>query len=179
MKHFYRITDPFEIRLIILYTLAKAERALTAYEISHIILGSAEIDFFEIHNALSFLAEAKEIYSFQSMEGKILYALTESGAAAEHSLFMQLPIEVQEYISECILVMFDEQKKQSAIVAHSIPVSFDDFAAHMELRDEKLSLLSMTVYAKDEEMANKMCKNFRTNTAKIYDTLIELLSAET
>lgn len=45
MKHYYKITDPFEIRVAVLYTLYKAERALTAYEISHILLGSAKIDF--------------------------------------------------------------------------------------------------------------------------------------
>ena len=47
----------------------------------------------------------------------------------------------------------------------------------MELKDGKISLLSMTVYAKDEELANKMCKAFRKSSAKIYDTLISLLTA--
>ena len=177
MKHYYKITDPFEIRVAVLYTLYKAERALTAYEISHILLGSAKIDFFDIHDALSFLTEAKEIYQFQSMENKTLYALTETGEAAAQDFSRQVPLEVQEYIDDCICELFEEQKKQSALVAHSVPVSFDEFAAHMELKDGKISLLSMTVYAKDEELANKMCKAFRKNSAKIYDMLISLLTA--
>lgn len=179
MKHFYKITDPFEIRVTVLYTLSKAQRALTAYEISHIILGSAQIEFFDIHDALSFLTEAKEIFPFRSMEDKTLYSLTESGTAAAKSFAPQVPLEVQEYIDDCIAALFDEQKKRNALVAQSIPVSFDDFAAHLELKDDTLSLLSMTVYAKDEDLAKKMCKNFRNNTAKIYDTLISLLTSDT
>lgn len=72
--------------------------------------------------------------------------------------------------------MFAEQEKQNALIAHSVPVSFDEYAAHMEWKDGKTSLLSMTVYAKDEALADKMCKSFRKNTAKIYDTLIALLT---
>ena len=113
MKHYYKITDPFEIRVAVLYTLYKAERALTAYEISHILLGSAKIDFFDIHDALSFLTEAKEIYQFRSMENKTLYALTETGAAAAQDFSRQVPLEVQEYIDDCICELFEEQKKQS------------------------------------------------------------------
>lgn len=111
------------------------------------------------------------------MENKTLYALTETGEAAAQDFSRQVPLEVQEYIDDCICELFEEQKKQSALVAHSVPVSFDEFAAHMELKDGKISLLSMTVYAKDEELANKMCKAFRKNSAKIYDTLISLLTA--
>ena len=178
MKHFYKITDPFEIRLVVLYTLKKAQRALTAYEISHIIPGSAQIDFFDIHDALAFLTDAKEIHLFRSMEDKALYSLTESGAAAADSFENQVPLEVQDYINACISTLFDEQKRQSAVVAQCIPVSFDEFAAHLELKDEKTSLLSMTVYAKDEDLAKKMCKNFRNHTAKLYDTIISLLTKD-
>ncbi len=176
MKHYYKITDPFEIRISVLYTLFRAQRALAAYEISHILLGSAKIDFFDIHDALAFLTAAKEIYQFKSMENKTLYALTESGAASAQDFSAQVPLEVQEYIDECIAELFAEQEKQNALIAHSVPVSFDEYAAHMELKDGKTSLLSMTVYAKDEALADKMCKSFRKNTAKIYDTLIALLT---
>ncbi len=179
MKHYYKINDSFEIRLAILYTLLRAQRALTAYEISHIILSSAIIDFFDIHNELSFLNDAGEIYVFKSMEEKTLYALTPSGETGADNFSNELPLEVREYIDECINLMFEEQKQRSAIVAKTIPVNFEEFEAHLELQDEKIKLISLDIYAKDEELANKMCKKFRQKSSEIYDTIVSMLINDT
>lgn len=180
MKHYYKIDDPVEIRLIVLHTLAKAKRALTAYEISHIVLGSAIIDFFDIHDALAFLTDANELYMFKSMEEKTLYALTPSGEAGADGFSSKIPLEIREYIDECIDELFKEQKQKDTIIAKSVPVNFDEFEAHLQLNDGNTVLLSMNVYAKSNELAKKMCKNFKSNPSRIYDAVIaELTSADT
>lgn len=176
MKHYYKIDDPVEIRLIVMYTLAKSQRALTAYEISHIALGSARIDFFEIHDALAFLTKAEELYVFKSMEEKTLYALTPSGQTGADSFAVKLPLEVREYVDECLDELFKENEKRNSVSAKSIPVNFDEFESHLELKDGKTVLLSMNVYAKSDELAKKMCKCFKRNSTKIYDTIINMLS---
>ena len=178
MKHYYKIDDPFEIRIIILHTLKEAARALTPYEISHIILSSAIIDFFDIHNALDFLVGADEIYMFKSMEDKTLYALTNSGKTSAESFLSQIPLEIQGYINECISSLFEQQKKNDTLVAKAVPVSFEEYGAHLEMRDEKLSLINLDVYAGDEKLAKKMCKNFRRYSTEIYDAIISVLTKD-
>ncbi|MBE7026517.1 MAG: DUF4364 family protein [Ruminococcaceae bacterium] len=178
MKHYYKIDEAFEIRIIILHTLNKAERALTPYEISHIILSSAIIDFFDIHNALDFLVKADEIYMFKSLEDKTLYALTGSGKISAQNFIGQIPLEIQGYIDECIASLFEEQKKNDMVVAKSVPISFEEYGAHLEMRDDKLSLMSLDIFAGDEKLSKKMCKNFRMYNTEIYDSIISILTRD-
>lgn len=176
MKHYYKIDDKFEIRLVILYTLFSAKRALTAYEISHIVLSSATIDFFDIHDELDFLSGAGEIYIFKSMEDKTLYALTREGETGAENFLEKIPLEVREYVDECISSLFEEQKVRDSLIAKPVAVNYEEFEAHLELRDDKKSLMSLNVYAGDEELAKKMCKAFRGNSAQLYDTIINILT---
>ncbi len=178
MKHYYKIDDPFEIRIIILHTLKKAERALTPYEISHIILSSAIIDFFDIHNALDFLKNADEIYMFKSLEDKTLYALTDSGKISAENFIAQIPLEIQSYINECIISLFEEQKNSDIISAKSVPINFEEYGAHLEMRDDKLSLMALDIFAGDEKLSKKMCKNFRLYNTEIYDSIISILTRD-
>ncbi len=175
MKHYYKIDDKVEIRLIILYTLSRASRPLTAYEISHVVLGSAIIDFFDIHDALAFLTNAGEIYMFKDMDDKIMYSLTESGKLGADNFSDRIPLEVKEYTDECLTQLIKEQKKQNSIIAKSVPVNYDEYNAHLELNDGKYTLLSMDIYANDEELSKLMCKNFRKNTNQIYDLILNML----
>lgn len=175
MKHYYKIDDKVEIRLIVLYTLSRSSRPLTAYEISHILLGSAIIDFFDIHDALAFLTDADEIYMFRDTDDKLLYSLTPSGKLGAESFSDKIPLEVKEYTDECISELVKEQKKQNSIIAKSVPVSYDEYNAHLELNDGKRNLLSMDIYANDEKLARTMCKSFRKNTNQIYDLILNML----
>ena len=178
MKHYYKIDDPFEIRIIILHTLKQAQRALTPYEISHIILSSATIDFFDIHNALDFLVNADEIYMFKSLEDKVLYALTDSGKISCDNFMSQIPLEIQSYISECITSLFEEQKNDDIIISKSMPINFEEYAPHLEMRDGNRILMSLDVFAGDEKLSKKMCKNFRLYNTEIYDSIISILTRE-
>lgn len=178
MRHYYKIEDEVEIRLTVLYTLLKSRRALTAYEISHIILGSAIIDFFDIHEALSYLTDAQEIYTLRSMDDKILYALSASGKAGAEGFCQKLPLEVREYIDECLDELFKEQINRDRLKAKSVPVNFDEFEAHIELNENRHTLLDMHIFAGDEKLAQKMCRNFRKKSVKIYDTIISMLTED-
>lgn len=175
MKHYYKIEDKVEIRLIILYTLMRASRPLTAYEISHVVLGSAIIDFFDIHDALAFLTDAGEIYMLRDIDDKIIYSLTDSGKLGAENFSDKIPLQVKEYTDDCLSVLIKEQKKQRSVIAKSVPINFSEYNTHLELNDGDNTLLSMDVYAGDESSAKLMCKNFKRNTNKICDLLFNML----
>ncbi len=175
MKHFYKIEDSLEIKLIILYTLSKADKPLTSSELTHIILGSAKIDFFDIHKAMDFLSEADEVYSFAEDE-KTFYALTNDGKICANHFFNIVPLEVRTYIDDCLATLLIEEKQKKQLTAEPIPVDYNSYIADCSLSDGDLNLLKLSVYAGDEELAKKMCKSFKANAAELYDIILKMLA---
>ena len=176
MKHFYKIEDSLEIKLIILYTLNKANRPLASSELTHIILGSAKINFFDIHKAMDFLTEADEVYSMTDEDNKELFALTEEGRICANHFYDIVPLEVRTYIDECLKSLYKEDEEKRRLTAVSVPVDVDAFNAECSLSDGDIKLLNLSVYAGNEELAKKMCKNFKANAIELYDILLKILT---
>lgn len=175
MKHFYKIEDSLEIKLIILYTLNKANKPLTSSELTHTILGSAKIDFFDIHKALDFLSEADEVFSYTEDE-KTLYALTDDGKVCANHFYNIIPLEVRTYIDDCLKTLFDEEKQKKQLTAEPVPIDYNSYTANCSLSDGDVNLLSISVYAGNEELAKKMCKSFKANAAELYDIILKMLT---
>lgn len=176
MKHFYKIEDSLEIKLIILYTLSKAEKPLTIAELTHIILGSAKINFFDIHKAMDFLSEADEVYVQTDENENIFYALTDEGRICANHFYDIIPLEVRTYIEQCLQTLFKEEKQKRSLSAQIEAVDYDKFCVKCSLSDNDISLLNLSVYAGDEELAKKMCKNFKKNAAELYDIILKMLT---
>lgn len=176
MKHFYKIEDSLEIKLIILYTMNKAEKPMTSSELTHIILGSAKINFFDIHKAMDFLSDADEVYSMTSEDGNKLFALTEEGKICANHFYDIVPLEVRNYIDEGLKSLFKEEEEKRSLTAVPVPVNFDAFNAECSLSDGDIKLLNLSVYAGDEELAKRMCKNFKANSFELYDIILKILT---
>lgn len=176
MKHFYKIEDSLEIKLIVLYTLKKAARPLAVPELTHIILGSAKINFFDIHKAMDFLSEADEVYAQNDENGNVFYALTDEGAICANHFYDMIPLEVRDYIEQGIETLFDEEKKKRSLTAEIEPVDYDKFCAKCSLSDDNIPILNLSLYAGNEELAKRMCKNFKINAAELYDIILKMLT---
>lgn len=176
MKHFYKIEDSLEIKLIVLYTLNKAAKPLTAAELTHIILGSAKINFFDIHKAMDFLTEADEVYATTDENSNVYYDLTPEGKICANHFYDIIPLEVRTYIEQCLETMFEEEIKKRSLTAQIEPVDYDKFCAKCSLSDGDINLLNLTLYAGDETLAKKMCKNFKLNAAELYDIILKMLT---
>lgn len=175
MKHFYKIEDSLEIKLIILYTLNKASKPLTSSELTHIILGSAQINFFDIHKAMDFLAEADEVYSY-SEEEKTYYALTDEGKICANHFYNIVPLEVRTYIDDCLKSLITEEKKKKQLTAEPVPIDYDSYIARCSLSDGEVKLLELSLFAGNEDLAKKMCKSFKANAAELYDIILKMLA---
>ncbi len=175
MKHFYKIEDSLEIKLIILYTMKKAERPVTVSELTHVILGSAKIDFFDIHKAMDFLCEADEVFSITEEDGSVYFSLTDEGKVCANHFYNIIPLEVRNYIDESILALFKETDEKKRLVANPVPISYDTFNAECSLQDGDIKLLDLKLYAGEEDTAKRMCRNFKENAAELYDIILKIL----
>ena len=176
MKHFYKIEDSLEIKLIILYTMNKADKPLTSAELTHIILGSAKINFFDIHKAMDFLTEADEVYIINDENNQAYYALTNDGKVCANHFYDIIPLEVRNYIDDCLASLFKEHEEKRRLTAETVPIDYESFNAKFSLSDGDIKLLDLSVFAGDEELAKKMCKNFKENSVELYDIILKILT---
>lgn len=178
MKHFYIIKDALEIKLIVLYVLKESPVPLTNAQLTHIALSSAEINFFEVYQALEFLILAGEVYTYKSMDNTIVYQLTDEGKQTASHFYMRIPLEVREYIATEMDDMFSELRKAKQLTAIPVPLGHNEFAAKCQICDNDLPLLEMSFYAGSLDNAKKICKRFKAEHSLIYDTLLSMLTAD-
>lgn len=175
---YYCITDPVEIRIMILYALQVAKEPLARPQITHALLASADVDMFDICDAMAFLEKANEIFRYVDSTGREVMDLTDGGKISAKCFGDDLPLQVREYIIAALKELYQFTETQKRLVAKTVPVNYTDYCAQLSLREAEEDLLSMSVYAQDKKIADLMCKNFKKKHAEIYEYLIKTLTEE-
>ncbi len=175
---YYCITDPVEIRIMILYALREATEQISRPQLTHALLASADIDMFDICDAMAFLEKANEIFRYTNSKGLEVMDLTESGKITAECFYKDIPLQVREYIVKTLKELHAFKEEQNRVTAKTVPVSFTEYSAQFGLRESEKDILSISLYAKDEAIANKMCKNFKEKHAQIYAYLLKTLTEE-
>ena len=173
---YYSITDPVEIRIMILYALREATEQISRPQLTHALLASADVDMFDICDAMAFLEKANEIFRYTNSQGLEVMDLTESGKITVECFYKDIPLQVREYIVKTLKELHAFKEEQNRVTARAVPVSFTEYSADMRLRESEKDILSMTLYAKDEAIAEKMCKNFKEKHDEIYAYLLKTLT---
>lgn len=173
---YYCITDPVEIRIMILYALRVATEQISRPQLTHALLASADIDMFDICDEMAFLEKANEIYRYTNSEGLEVMDLTDSGRITADCFGDDLPLQVREYIVKTLKELHAFTEEQKRVTAKAVPVSYTDYSAQLGLREAETDILNVTMFAKDEEIAELMCKNFKKKHDEIYDYLLKTLT---
>ena len=173
---YYSITDPVEIRIMVLYALREATEQISRPQLTHSLLASADVDMFDICDAIAFLEQANEIFRYTNSQGFEIMDLTESGKITVECFYKDIPLQVREYIVKTLKELHAFKEEQNRITAKAVPVSFTEYGAEFGLRESEKDILKMTLYAKDEAIANKMCKNFKEKHNEIYAYLLKTLT---
>lgn len=173
---YYCITDPVEIRIMVLYALREATEQISRPQLTHSLLASADVDMFDICDAIAFLEKANEIYRFINSEGHEIMDLTDSGRVTVECFYKDIPLQVREYIVQTLKELHAFKEEQNRITASSVPVSFTEYSAQLGMRESEKDILKLQLYAKDEEIADLMCKNFKKKHDEIYAYLLKILT---
>ena len=107
------LTDRTEIKILICYLLTGAKQPLTEQQIVDTIIGQQLVNYFELLDALSHLAEQKLIYEIDGM-----YSITEDGKEISRQLEKVLPFSVRERAYKAVIevLQYDALKKQVALL---------------------------------------------------------------
>ena len=119
---------------MILYALREATEQIARPQLTHSLLASADVDMFDICDAMAFLEKANEIYRFTNSEGKEIMDLTDSGRVTVECFYKDIPLQVRENIVHTLKELHAFKEEQNRLTAKAVTRFFwllmTDFCWH-------------------------------------------------
>ncbi len=173
------IDDELMIQFIILYTLSHADEDLAYADLLNIVQGNCEISFTDLQLSLDNLIKTGHASVRRVSDILSVYSITEKGSYVIDFFYKQIPLIIREPIDRSIKEMYIDKRRKEAVKASAVPINEKEYYTECELRDDDRALmLSLRLYAGARDDAEKFAKVFRSSSAEIYETILNLFTKE-
>jgi len=174
---YYRLKDPVEIKLAILYVLYYADIPVSDVELKHCMLEGTSVDFMELCDMIGRMVEENHIKTVwrDDMEK---YVLTPSGEDMINMFENKLLASVKNSLKNSVNQYYKNEQSRKSIRCDVVPVFENGFCVNLELKEGKHELLTLSLFAGDKQRALSMCRRFRENPYEFYETVCGLLTKE-
>ncbi|MBE7036260.1 MAG: DUF4364 family protein [Ruminococcaceae bacterium] len=174
---YYRLKDPVEIKLAILYVLFYADIPVSDVELKHCMLEGTSVDFLELCNIIEELKNENHMKTVWRDEMD-KYVLTSSGEDMITMFENKLLASVKNSLKDAIDQYYKNETSRKAIRCDVQPVGDGMFCAELELKEGKNSLLAISLFAGSKKRALSMCRKFREDPYGFYEKISALLESE-
>lgn len=162
-------------KVMVLKMLSLSAVELTGNAFMVFFLEKNYTNFFTLQNVLGELVENSLIHE-EKVHNNTLYTITDEGK----NVLEQFENEISKTVLDDINTFLEEQKvelrKSTALLAEYYMTAEGDYAVRLRTRDEKKTIIDMTVVVKTEALAKAACKNWREKGMDCYGYLMELLT---
>lgn len=179
MLYSREIEDELMIQFIILYALAHADEPLAYSDLLNVIQQNCEISFTDLQLGLDNLIDTKHVIQKRATDILSIYEITQKGQYVIDFFYKQIPLIVREPIDESIKELYLEKRRKEAVRANIEPINEHEYTAECQLYDDdKMKLMSLSLYAGDRDEAERIALKFKDNAAEIYEKLIGLFGED-
>ncbi|MBR5236273.1 MAG: DUF4364 family protein [Clostridia bacterium] len=174
---YYRLNDPVEIKLAILFTLSYVAIPMSDVELKHCMLEATSVDFLDLCDVLEKLMEENHIKTVWRDEMD-KFVLTQSGEDMIAMFENKLLSSVKSSLKHSVDKYYRNETSRKSIRCDLQPIAENQFNVELELKEGKNSLLVMSVFAGSKKHALAMCRRFREDPYAVYQKLTEMLTKE-
>lgn len=161
-------------KLMILYMLEKSEFPLTNAQISGFILDKGYTTYFHLQQALSELTDS-ELVKTKTVRNSSYYQITPLGKQTlsyfEDQISEGIKTDIANFFKENIIKI----REELSAVADYYKGQEEGYQVRCRLRQDKVSLVDLTIAVPSEEAAIAVCVNWKEKSQNVYETLIEFL----
>ena len=172
---YYRLNDPAEIQLAILYAVRYADLPVSDIELKHFMLQATSVDFIDLCSIITKTLEDNHMKTVWRDETD-KYVLTQSGTELLEMFEDKIMSSVRESRRNTIDVYFVREQEKARVRCDVVPAGKDSYCMEVELKEGKMELLTMSVFAGGREKAVSMCRHFKSDPLGLYTQLLELLT---
>ena len=164
-----------ENKVLILYVLEKANKALTNDVLYKIVLAAVNMNYFYFQQFLLDLINVGYIFSFQKEE-QTLYSITDSGKRNLDLTLDLLPGIIKLQADTNLKPILDSSEEEQSIVAEYTPLNENHYTIICKVVDNNETVFEIKTFAGSREQAKEIVDNWQTNADDIYPKILSILT---
>lgn len=164
-----------ENKVLILYVLEKANKALTNDVLYKIVLAAVNMNYFYFQQFILDLINVGYIYSFQREE-QTLYTITDAGKRTLDLTLDLLPGIIKLQADTNLKPILDSSEEEQSIVAEYTPLSENHYTIICKVVDNNETVFEIKTFAGSREQAKEIVDNWQNNANDIYPKILSILT---
>ena len=164
------IREKIDIKILILYILARCRFPADSDQLSEMVLCDDGISYFDYAECLDELIESGHI---ELIDGK--YAITEKGRTNGLITESSVPYSVRKKASQQAGQFNSAEARKSKIVTEIFPHPDRGYILHLSLSDGLVQIMEADLYADDKKHAEMLESGFRRQAEAAYNSFIQKL----
>lgn len=164
-----------ENKVLILYVLNTANKALTNDVLYKLVLSATDMNYFYFQQFILDLINVKYIFSFQK-EDQTLYKITDSGKRTLDLTLDLLPGIIKLKADTNLKSILDSSEEESSIVAEFTPLSENHYTIVCKIIENNETVFEVKTFAGSREEAKNIVSNWQNHAESIYPKILDILT---
>lgn len=164
-------------KLFILQTLDNVNFPLSNNQITEFLIRHNYADYFEIQQTFSELVSSSLIAE-ETVHHSTRYSITEEGRQTLLYYKDLIPDSFLDILAAYLKENKIEWRNSASIVTGYIPTKTGDFTVECRILEKNIPIIDLTMQVPSEDMAERMCFNWKKKQAEIYSYLLSQLMEE-
>ena len=164
-----------ENKVLILYVLNTANKALTNDVLYKLVLSATDMNYFYFQQFILDLINVKYIFSFQK-EDQTLYQITDSGKRTLDLTLDLLPGIIKLKADTNLKSILDSSEEESSIVAEFTPLSENHYTIVCKIIENNETVFEVKTFSGSREEAKNIVSNWQNHAESIYPKILDILT---
>ena len=164
-----------ENKVLILYVLNTANKALTNDVLYKLVLSATDMNYFYFQQFILDLINVKYIFSFQK-EDQTLYQITDSGKRTLDLTLDLLPGIIKLKADTNLKSILDSSEEESSNVAEFTPLSENHYTIVCKIIENNETVFEVKTFAGSREEAKNIVSNWQNHAESIYPKILDILT---
>jgi len=171
VENFGFIHERIEIKVLVLFIMRRLPEPVTIEVLTELVMCDEGVSYFDVTDCIAMLVKTKHL----KLENK-LYSLTTKGRRNGEILEKNLPYSVRTKAEDVTAVVRGAQSRNAMIKTNRTATDEGGYKVSLSLSDGIGDIISMDLFAANEQQANTLENGFRKNAEKVYNMIIEMLT---
>ena len=169
------IHDMLDVKVLILFVMARVNYAVTSNEIYELCYQDDCLSYFDVCTAIPEMVKSGYLQELEEQK----YTITEKGRADGSLTEDSIAFTVKQRAENAVARYNRQIRRSSFVKTQVIPRESGDFSVIMSLDDEMGNLMTLELAAPDQRQAVRLGKLFEKKAEMVYNlTMTELLDDE-
>ena len=165
-----------ENKVLILYVLNKANKALTNDVLYKLVLSATDMNYFYFQQFILDLINVNYIFSFQKEE-QTLYKITDDGKRTLDLTLDLLPGIIKLKADTNLKQILDSSEEEASIVAEFTPLSENHYTIVCKIIENNETVFEVKTFAGSREEAKSIVDNWQKHADSIYPKILDTLTS--